>query len=330
MMDRWPSRPPRPPPGSTGPTWAPALLMDADGPAGRGGAHSRPAPSRSPARPGALELRRPQGRGRAAAHVEGAQERLRRGGAHLPQLHGGGRRHPALRDRAGCCARSRRMASGRRACGWPTSSTPATATSTRWCSTTPATRGEEERAARPGRRHPALCVRLRRLHHRRARGGRREGGLHGRHVRARADLETMELVRCAFDPEARFNPGKVFPTPRLCGEKPGPGGVEHPAEVAGRGGAMVTRAASRPRPTTPSWAWSRARSSSRPRSRRRPRRCGPARRDRLARRLRGRRHRPRRWARRPSRLDVVLRTGGALPPRGALARPTRSSWPRPA
>src|SRR5207244_1463514 len=28
------------------------------------------------------------------------------------------------------------------------------------------------------------------------------------------DLETMSLVRCAFDPLTQFNPGKVFPTPR--------------------------------------------------------------------------------------------------------------------
>ncbi len=35
------------------------------------------------------------------------------------------------------------------------------------------------------------------------------------------DLETMSRVRCAFDPLAQFNPGKVFPTPRLCGDKPG-------------------------------------------------------------------------------------------------------------
>jgi glycolate oxidase len=36
-----------------------------------------------------------------------------------------------------------------------------------------------------------------------------------------ADLETMNFVRCAFDPERAFNPGKVFPTPRLCGDIPG-------------------------------------------------------------------------------------------------------------
>ena len=33
------------------------------------------------------------------------------------------------------------------------------------------------------------------------------------------DLATMNMVRCSFDPETRFNPGKVFPTPRLCGDK---------------------------------------------------------------------------------------------------------------
>ena len=32
------------------------------------------------------------------------------------------------------------------------------------------------------------------------------------------DLETMGLLRRAFDPENRANPGKVLPTPRTCGE----------------------------------------------------------------------------------------------------------------
>lgn len=46
------------------------------------------------------------------------------------------------------------------------------------------------------------------------------------------DLETMNWLRCAFDPETRFNPGKVFPTPRLCGDIPGRY-VPHPEEVSG-------------------------------------------------------------------------------------------------
>ena len=46
------------------------------------------------------------------------------------------------------------------------------------------------------------------------------------------DLDTMQLVRCAFDPTNLCNPGKVFPTPRLCGEVPGPYRA-HPVEEAG-------------------------------------------------------------------------------------------------
>ena len=46
------------------------------------------------------------------------------------------------------------------------------------------------------------------------------------------DLQTMQLVRCAFDPESIANPDKVFPRPRLCAEKPGPY-TPHPLETAG-------------------------------------------------------------------------------------------------
>ncbi len=47
-----------------------------------------------------------------------------------------------------------------------------------------------------------------------------------------ADLDTMQRLRCAFDPERLSNPDKVFPTPRLCGEAPGPY-RQHPLERAG-------------------------------------------------------------------------------------------------
>jgi glycolate oxidase len=46
------------------------------------------------------------------------------------------------------------------------------------------------------------------------------------------DLETMQRVRCAFDPLQLSNPTKVFPRPRLCGEKPGKYSP-HPLEMAG-------------------------------------------------------------------------------------------------
>ena len=49
---------------------------------------------------------------------------------------------------------------------------------------------------------------------------------------AEPDLLTMQRVRCAFDPLQLSNPTKIFPTPRLCGEKPGEY-APHPIESAG-------------------------------------------------------------------------------------------------
>ena len=46
------------------------------------------------------------------------------------------------------------------------------------------------------------------------------------------DLAVMARVRAAFDPDGICNPGKVLPTPRLCGERPGPY-RPHPLETAG-------------------------------------------------------------------------------------------------
>ena len=48
------------------------------------------------------------------------------------------------------------------------------------------------------------------------------------------DLQVMRQVRNAFDPKSLCNPGKIFPTPRLCGEVPGPYRA-HPIEKAGLG-----------------------------------------------------------------------------------------------
>jgi glycolate oxidase len=46
------------------------------------------------------------------------------------------------------------------------------------------------------------------------------------------DMQTMLRLRTAFDPDGRCNPGKLFPTPRLCGEVPGPYRA-HPLEREG-------------------------------------------------------------------------------------------------
>ena len=91
--------------------------------------------------------------------------------------------------------------------------------------------GQEERATHVGREILRLCVRY---------GGSITGehGVGAEKAAAMADmfdpvdLETMASVRWAFDPAGRFTPGKVFPTPRLCGERPGPY-VPHPLELSG-------------------------------------------------------------------------------------------------
>ena len=48
------------------------------------------------------------------------------------------------------------------------------------------------------------------------------------------DLDTMQLLRCAFDPASLCNPGKIFPTPRLCGEVPGVHRTVHPLVASGQ------------------------------------------------------------------------------------------------
>ncbi len=91
--------------------------------------------------------------------------------------------------------------------------------------------GEEERAEKLGGEILRLCIRS---------GGSITGehGVGAEKARymseqfAADDLETMARVRCAFDGIAMMNPGKVFPTPRLCGERPGPY-RPHPTELSG-------------------------------------------------------------------------------------------------
>jgi glycolate oxidase len=46
------------------------------------------------------------------------------------------------------------------------------------------------------------------------------------------DLAVMHRVRAAFDADGICNPGKVLPTPRLCGERPGKY-RPHPLEESG-------------------------------------------------------------------------------------------------
>jgi glycolate oxidase len=49
-----------------------------------------------------------------------------------------------------------------------------------------------------------------------------------------ADLDAFQKLRCAFDPDSLANPGKVMPTPRLCGEVPGVRRGVHPLVASGQ------------------------------------------------------------------------------------------------
>ncbi|MFE6758122.1 FAD-binding oxidoreductase [Streptomyces sp. NPDC057684] len=91
--------------------------------------------------------------------------------------------------------------------------------------------GEAERAERLSRDIAEMCVEL-------------GGSLSGEHgigldkacsmprMFGETDLAVMNQLRTAFDPDGLANPGKVLPTPRLCGERPGPY-QPHPLEAAG-------------------------------------------------------------------------------------------------
>jgi glycolate oxidase len=91
--------------------------------------------------------------------------------------------------------------------------------------------GEHERAERLSTAIAELCVEL----------GGSLSGEHGIGVDKACsmprqfsddDLATMARLRAAFDPAGICNPGKLLPTPRLCGERPGPH-HPHPLEAAG-------------------------------------------------------------------------------------------------
>jgi glycolate dehydrogenase FAD-linked subunit len=92
-------------------------------------------------------------------------------------------------------------------------------------------KGEHDRAEQLSKEIAELCVNL-------------GGSLSGEHgigtdkacsmpvMFGEEDLATMDRVRRAFDTDNLCNPGKVLPTPRLCGEKPGRY-RPHPLEAAG-------------------------------------------------------------------------------------------------
>ena len=106
-----------------------------------------------------------------------------------------------------------------------------TATCTRSCSTTPPCRARPSAPRSAPGEIVQACVDL----------GGSITGEHGVGVDKKRympsmfgepDLAAFQMLRCAFDPAGLANPGKLMPTPRLCGEVPGPY-RQHPLEAAG-------------------------------------------------------------------------------------------------
>ena len=95
-----------------------------------------------------------------------------------------------------------------------------------------AVEGEAERAERARERDPRGVRRRGRVAHRRARHRPRQGLPHAAACSPRTTWPRCCGCGAAFDPDGLCNPGKAFPTPRLCGEVPGPY-RRHPAEREG-------------------------------------------------------------------------------------------------
>ncbi len=101
----------------------------------------------------------------------------------------------------------------------PTSSTPATATCIRWCCSTtpPRVRATGPRSSADASSTCASCTAAR------SPASTAWGSTRPATCRACSPTTTStpcSCLRCAFDPGGLSNPGKVFPTPRLCGEVP--------------------------------------------------------------------------------------------------------------
>ena len=180
--------------------------------AGRAGRRGRGAVRRGRAAlPGERRVRDPdrRRRRRAGADLEGPQVGVRRGRADQPRLHRAGRRHPAHRAARGA-APHRRAVRRAPASGSPTSSTPATATCTRWCcSTTPSGR-RPSAAEEVSGAILDLCI-----EHGGSITGEHGVGIDKAKYMPRMftddDLDTMQLVRCAFDPRRPVQPRQGVP-----------------------------------------------------------------------------------------------------------------------
>ena len=158
-------------------------------------------------------------RRRAGAALARPQGCLPGDGPDVPRLLRAGRRR-AADEAAGGAPPHRRALAASTACGSATSSTQATATCTRSSSTTPPRARRRPRRSSPRRSwRPASTPA--------ARSPASMASASTRPARCRrcsrsAIWRPSSASARAFDPDGLANPGKVLPTPRLCGEVPGP------------------------------------------------------------------------------------------------------------
>ena len=162
-------------------------------------------------------------RRRSRAPLEGPQVGVRRDGPRSRPTTTCRTASSRARGCPRCCAGSRSSRSST-ACASGTSSTPATATSTRSSSTTRRRARRSVRASSPRRSSTPASTRAARSPASTASGWTRRARC--RACSPSATSHVFERLRRAFDPAGLCNPGKVIPTPRLCGEVPGP--YRHP------------------------------------------------------------------------------------------------------
>ena len=208
------------------------LIVELDGPAAEVERRDRARSARSVRAGGAAEIRAADDRGRAGRPSgRAASPRSRRSAGSAPPTSCRtawcrGPRCPTCSTGSPSCPRSP-------ASGWRTSSTPATATCTRWCSSTTAMPGEAERGRGGVRRDPGPVHRAGRVDHRRARRRRRQVAVHDEDVRRRrpghhaaAALRVRPGAACAT--RARCSPRRG-----CAARSPASAAAPHPLAAAG-------------------------------------------------------------------------------------------------
>ena len=222
MMDRLAIEAAKAATGLDWPDVGAALLMDVDGPLAEVEHTSAERCRASPAGPARSRSGARATRPSAMLMWKGRKSAFAAVGAAGAQLHRAGRRHPAHRDRAGAGARSTQLADERRPARRQRvprrrrQPPPARALRRQACPDR-SRRAEELAGGDPAHLHP-----VRRLDHRRARRGRRQGRRTWRRCSPRRTSTRWPACAAPSIPGRRCNPSKVFPTPRLCGDRPGP------------------------------------------------------------------------------------------------------------